>query len=177
MWNAVGGGKNQSTITCLRQKAGYIFSLAKILASDAAQLFPADSSYGTINTNHPRILLTIGITFAGISLTSLLYGVVVLLVTSKPPLHILRIRYMASIPTVITLTISSAMITSIADKMTGETEISPGVVVHAWMGWAFYVSTWLSACFMWAALGFSVTGAFKIASALEVEKSRSRRTA
>jgi hypothetical protein len=172
MWSTATGNKNQSTTTCTHQKAGYTFSLAHELGSDAAQLFPANSSYGIIQTD--GILLTVGITFAGISLTSLFYGVAALLATGTPPLYILRIGYLASIPTVIILTISSARITSVADKMTGVTEISPGVLVHAWMGWELYVSLWLSAMFMWAALGFSIVGAFKIASALEAEKSRSR---
>jgi hypothetical protein len=175
MWNAVGGDKNQSTVACVHQKAGYTFSLAQTLGGNAAQLLPANSSYGTIDSNDSRILLTIGITLAGVSLTSLLYGVVVLLLTSTPPLLMLRIGYMASIPTMVVLTISSAKITSIADKMTGATEISPGIVVHAWMGPVFYVTTWLSAGFMWAAVGFSITAGFKIAIGMEVEKARSRR--
>jgi hypothetical protein len=162
MWKAVDGDKNQSTITCVHQKAGYTFSLAQTLGSNAAQLLPANSSYGTIDTNAPRVLLTIAITLAGIALTNLLYGVVVLPVTSTPPLFALRIGYLASIPTAILLTISSAKITALADKMTGVKEISPGVVVHAWIGWAFYLASWLSVGFMWAAVGFSIAGAFKV---------------
>jgi hypothetical protein len=46
--------------------------------------------------------------------------------------------------------------------MTGMKEIGPGVVVHAWMGWSFYLASWLSVCFMWAAVGFSIAGAFKV---------------
>ncbi len=33
------------------------------------------------------------------------------------------------------------------------------------------MSTWLAAGFMWAAVGFSIAGAFKVASALQVQKS------
>jgi hypothetical protein len=73
------------------------------------------------------------------------------------------------------VTISSAKITALADKITGPKDISARVMIHAWMGWAFYVSTWLAAGFMWAALGFSIAGAFKIAHAPEVQKSNTLR--
>lgn len=153
--------------------AGWLhFSLAKTLGSDAAQLLPTNSTYGTLDTRTPQVLLTIGITSSGIYLTSLLYGAAVLLVTSTPPLFVLRVGYLASIAAVIVLTISSAKITSIADKMVGTTYISAGATVHAWMGWSFYVSTWLATSFMWAAMGFSIAGAFKIAQELEVQKSK-----
>jgi hypothetical protein len=173
MWNTeiANTNKNQSTSVCVRQKAGYTFSLAQTLPSSAAELLPVDSSFGTLHTKGPVVLLIIGITWASICITSFFYGIVVLLVTSKPPLYILRVGYLASIPTVILFTISSAKITAIADKMIGATDISPGVTVHAWMGWAFFVSTWLGTGFMWAALGFSIAGAFKIASALQAQGS------
>jgi hypothetical protein len=146
-----------------------------LASSNATHQLPLDSSYGTLDTKTPLVLLTIGIALAGITLFSLLYGIVVLLLTSTPPLLVLRIGYLASIATVILLTISSAKITAIADKTTGAKDVSAGVVVHAWMGWAFYVSTWLAAGFMWAALGFSIAGAFKIAAGLEVQKSNARK--
>jgi hypothetical protein len=178
MWNtdAANADKNQSTNICVRQKAGYTFSLAQTLASsNATHLPPLDSSYGTLDTKTPLVLLTIGITLTGVSLLSGLYSVVVLLVTGTPPLLVLRVSYLAIVATVNLLTISSAKITALADKMTGPNDISAGVMIHAWMGWAFYVSTWLAAGFMWAALGFSIAGAFKIAHALEVQKSNARR--
>jgi len=137
-------------------------------------MLPAGSSYGTIHTKAAIVLLIIAIALAGKSFTSLLYGLVVLLVTGTPSLFALRIGYLASIPPVILLTISSAKITAIADKMTDVTEFSPGVVIDAWMGWSFYVATWLAAGFMWAALGFSITAAFKVAQGIELEKSRAR---
>jgi hypothetical protein len=177
MWNT-NGDKNQSTTLCIRQKAGYTFSLAQTLAANGARLplqpGPADSSYGTLDTKTPFILLTIGIALAGVTLLSLLYAVIVLLLTSTSPLLVLRIGYLASIPTVILLTISSAKITASADKMAGAKGLGAGVVIPAWMGWAFYVSTWLATVFMWAALGFSIAGAFKIAAALEVQKKNAR---
>jgi len=175
MWNSdvAAAGKSQRTSICVRQKAGYTFSLAKIVPDDAVQWLPVDSSYGVLDTKVPLILLTIGIALAGVSLISLLYGVVVLLLrpTSTPPLGILRVGYLASIATAILLTISSAKITALADKMIGATDISPGVTVRAWMGWAFYVSTWLGAGFMWAAVGFSIAAAFRISRALQVQHS------
>ncbi|KAE9364524.1 hypothetical protein N431DRAFT_550017 [Stipitochalara longipes BDJ] len=177
MWKAdtASGNKNQNTITCAHQQAGYTFSLAQTLGSNVGQLLPAGSTYGIIDTKGPLVLLIIGIALAGTSFTSLLYGVVVLLLTGTPPLFALRIGYLASIPTAIILTISSAKITALADKMKGATEISPGVVVHAWMGWSFYLSTWLAAGFMWAAVCFSIAGAFKIARSIELQNSRGRK--
>jgi hypothetical protein len=169
MWNTdmANADKNQSTSTCVRQKAGYTFSLAQTLPSSAAELLPVNSPYGTLHTKGPVVLLIIGITWASICITSYFYGNVVLLVTSKPPLYILGVGYVASIPTVILFTISSAKITALADKMIGTTDISPGVTIDAWMGWAFFVSTWLGTGFMWAALGFSIVGAFKVESVLQ----------
>ena len=171
MWNtnATNANKNQSTSICVCQKAGYTFSLAQ--SSNAAHLPPLDSLYGTLDTKTPLVLLTIGIALASVSLLSLLYGVVVLLVTSTPPVLVLRVGYLASVPTVILRTISWAKITALADKITGAKDISARVMIHVWMGRAFYVSTWLAAGFMWAALGFSIAGAFKIAM---YWKSRSR---
>jgi hypothetical protein len=171
-WNAeaTSADINQSTSTCVRQKAGYTFSLAQTLGSNTAKLLPVNSSYGTLDTKTPLILLTIGIALAGVSLISLLYGVVVLIATSTPPLAVLRVGYLASIPTAILLTISSAKTTALADKMIGAKDISTGVTVHAWIGWTFYVSAWLGAGFMWAAVGFSIAGAFRIASALQAQQ-------
>jgi hypothetical protein len=126
MWDAASGSKNQSTIICVHQPAGYTFSLAKTLGSDAAQLLPTNSTYGTLDTRTPQVLLTIGITCSGIYLTSLLYGAAVLLVTSTPPLFVLGVGYLASDAAVIVLTISSAKITSIADKMVGLRTSVPG---------------------------------------------------
>ncbi|CZR70020.1 uncharacterized protein PAC_19921 [Phialocephala subalpina] len=172
MWDAASGSKNQSTIICVHQPAGYTFSLAKILGSEAAQLLPTNSTYGTLDTRTPQVLLTIGITCSGIYLTSLLYGAAVLLVTSTLPFFVLRIGYLASIAAVIVLTISSAKITSIADKMAGTTHINAGATVHAWMGWYFYVFAWLATAFIWITIGFSIAAAFKIAQELEVQKSK-----
>jgi hypothetical protein len=162
--------KNQTTISCAHQKVGYTFSLAQSLPSNAAQLLPTDSTYGTISTKNTQVLLIIAIIFLGISMTSLLYGMIVLHVASTPPLFVLRVGYLASIPAVILLTVSSAKITAAADKMVGVKDLGAGVTVNAWMGWRFYVSTWLATGFMWAVVGFSIVGAFKVASAMEVQK-------
>jgi len=66
MWktDAVSGLKNQSTITCVHQPAGYTFSLAQTLAADGGML-PAGSSYGTIHTKAAIVLLIIAIALAG----------------------------------------------------------------------------------------------------------------
>jgi hypothetical protein len=169
MWNtdAVNADKNQSTSVCVRQKAGYTFSLAKALPSIAAQLLPADSSYGILHTKGALVLLAISIALAGISLLCYLYAVAILVATSTPPFNVLRVGYVASIPPAILLTISSAKITSQVENMIGDTEISTGVTVRAWMGWAFYVSTWLATGFMWVAVGSSIMAAFKIAKELQ----------
>lgn len=89
------------------------------------------------------MLLLTGIALAGKSIISLRYGVVVLLVTSTPPLLSLCIGFLASIPAAIFFTIASGKITELVGKMIGAMKISPGVVVQAWMGLSFYLSTWL----------------------------------
>jgi len=133
--------KNQSTVTCLGQKVGYTFSLAQTLSNDGTELLPINSSRGIIDTKAPAALLIAAIILAGISWMSFLCGIVVMLATNTAPLNILRVGFLASIPTVIFFTISSAKITAFADKMTGSMELGSGVVIHAWMGWAFYGST------------------------------------
>jgi hypothetical protein len=140
----------------------------------AAQLLPIDPSYGTLDTKTPLILLAIGIAFAGVSLLFYLYSVIVLLVKNKPSLNTLRIAFLAGIPAAIFLLISSAKITEFADKMTKATDISAGVTIHAWMGWAFYVVSWLATGFIWAAMGVSIGVAFMIASALKVPQSHTK---
>jgi hypothetical protein len=131
-----------------------------------------NSSRGIIDTKAPAALLIAAIILAGISWISTLCGIVVMLATNTAPLNILRVGYLASIPTVIFLTISSAKNTAFADKMTGNMELGSGIVIHAWMGWAFYVSTWFGVVFIWAALSLSTTVAFKIADALQVQQSK-----
>jgi len=177
MWNfdAASGSKTESTVTCVHQPAGYTFSLAQRLASNGDSPLPAGSSYGTLHTKAPMDLLIVGNALSGTSFTSILYGIVFLLGTGTPPLFSLRVGYLASIPAAIVLTISSAKITALADKMVGATQISSGVILHAWMGWSFYVATWLAAGFMWAAVCFSIVGAFKIARGIELQNSRSRK--
>ncbi len=124
-----------------------------------------------IDTKAPAALLIATIILAGIAWI-FLCGIVVLLATDTVPLNILHVGYLASIPTVIFFTISSAKITAFADKMTGNMEIGSGVVIHAWMGWAFYVSTWFGVGFNWAALSLGATVAFKIADALQFQQSK-----
>jgi hypothetical protein len=172
MWDATSASNIQSTHTCVHQKAGYTFSLAKALPSNAAQLLPPD--YGTLDTKAPLILLAIGIAFAGVSLIFYLYSIIVMLVKNTPPLNGLRIAFLAGIPAAIFLLISSAKITAFADKMTGPTDISAGVTIHAWMGWAFYVASWLATGFIWAAVGVSIGVAFMIAGALQVQQSHTQ---
>jgi hypothetical protein len=131
MWNT-DAAKDQSTTVSVSQKAGYTFSLAQTLANHAAQQLLLNSSYSsTLDTKTLLVLLVIGIALAGVSLLSFLYGVVVLLVTSTPPLVVLRVGYLANISPMLLFTISSAKITALADKMTGTTDIGGGLVVHA----------------------------------------------
>jgi hypothetical protein len=175
MWNTSSASNLQSTRTCVHQKAGYTFSLAKTLPSNAAQLLPIDSSYGTLDTKAPLILLAIGIAITGISLLFYLYSVTVLLVkNTPPPLNVLRIAFLAGISAAIFLLISSAKITAFADKMTGATDISAGVTIHAWMGWAFYVASWVATGFIWAAVSVSIGVAFMIAGALQAQQSHTQ---
>jgi len=51
MWDTTSASNIQSTRTCVYQKAGYTFSLAKALPSNAAQLLPTD--YGRLDTKAP----------------------------------------------------------------------------------------------------------------------------
>jgi hypothetical protein len=174
MWNTTSAINTQSTRTCVHQKAGYTFPLAKALPSSAAQLLPIDSSYGTLDTKAPLILLAIGIAFAGVSLLFYSYGVIALLIKNTPPLNVLRIAFLAGISAAIFLLISSAKITAFADKMTGTTDISAGVAIHAWMGWTFYMASWLATGFIWAAVGVSIGVAFMIAGALQAQQSHTQ---
>ena len=174
MWNKSSASNFQSIRTCVHQKAGYTFSLAKTLPSNAAQLLPIDSSYGTLDTKAPLILLAIGIAFDGVSLLFYLYSIIIMLVKKTPPLNILRIAFLTGIPAAILLLISSAKITAFADKMTGATDISAGVTIHAWVGWAFYVASWLATGFIWAAVGVSIGVAFMIAGALQAQQSHTQ---
>ena len=181
MWNAhmVSAGKNSSTVICTSQSAGYTFSLAQIFASssNATQPLPIDSSssssYGTLDTKAPLILLVIGIALTGLSMLFFLCGVVIMLVThtAKMRLGVLRVAYLASIAAPIFLTISSAKITSLAEKTTGTADVNVGGVamaVHAWMERGFYVFTWLGMALMWVVVGLSIAAAFKFASALQI---------
>jgi hypothetical protein len=175
MWNthAVSAGKNQSTIICAPQRAGYTFSLAQILASDAAQPLLVDSSYGTLDTKAPLILLAIGIAFTGLSLLLVLYGVVAMLVTgtAETPLGALRVAYLAIVAAANVLTISSAKITALAEKMVGTTDIGEGGWVQAWMERGFYVFAWLGTALMWGAMGLGIVVSFRIARALQIHAS------
>jgi hypothetical protein len=172
MWDTTSASNIQSTRTCVHQKADYTFSLAKALPSNAAQLLPTDN--GTLDTKAPLILLAIGIAFAGVSLIFYLYGVIALLVKKLPPLNVLRIAFLAGIPAAILLLISSTKITAFADKMIGTTYIGAGITIHAWMGWAFYVASWLATGFVWAAVGVSIGVAFMVSGALQAQQSHTQ---
>jgi SUR7/PalI family len=168
MWRQDANNINQNATVCVHQKVGYTFSLAQSLPSNAAQLLPAD--YGTVRTRNTQVPLIIAIVFIGISMIALLYDMIALHATIIPPLRVLRIGYLASIPGVILLTVSSAKITATADKMVGVKDLGGGVTVDAWMGWRFYASTWIATGFMWLAIGLSIAAAFRIAAAIRVNE-------
>lgn len=183
MWNThtPSAGKNASTVACASQTAGYTFSLAQILAasSNATLRLPIDGSpnpsslYGTLPTKTPLVLLTVGIALTGLSVLFYLCGVLVMLATRSPKMRlgILRVAYLASTAAPIFLTISSAKITSLAEKTKGSADVSIGgvaVAVHAGMESGFYAFTWLGTALMWVVLVSSITAAFKFAKELQI---------
>lgn len=160
MWNAhtASAGKNQSTATCTSQRAGYTFSLAQILANDAAQhmLANSESSFGMLTTRVSLILLIIGIIFTGLSLLLVLYGATATIVMPKPPLNILRIAFLAIVAAAHLFTISSAKITVLAKQAGGTIGVDAGVQIRAWEHKGFYVFTWLSTALMWVVMGLGI---------------------
>jgi hypothetical protein len=185
MWNThrISAGKNSSTVICASQNAGYTFSLAQIFASSSNATQPqprpllidssSSSLYGTLDTKAPLILLTIGIALTGLSVLFFLYGVVIMLVTytAKMPLGVVRVSYLTSLAVPTFLTISSAKITSLAEKTTGTADVNIGgvaVAVHAWTERGFYAFIWLGTALMWVVVGLSIAAAFKFASALQI---------
>jgi hypothetical protein len=105
-----------------------------------------DSSYGTLDTKAPLILLAIGIAFDGVSLLFYLYSIIIMLVKKTPPLNILRIAFLTGIPAAILLLISSAKITAFADKMTGATDISAGVTMGLLCGFVVSHGLYMGCC-------------------------------
>ena len=67
--------KNPSTAVCVPQVGGYTFSLASVLAADAVpaagEYFAGRPDYPIFDTMAPVVTLTLGISFAGLTIIAL----------------------------------------------------------------------------------------------------------
>jgi len=179
MWNAhdSSAGKNRSTISCVSQSAGYVFSLAELLNHDnSIQLLSATSNV-ILNTKAPLILLTLGIAFIGISFLGYLYGIFATrynIVLADRPLFILRVAFFTSIAAPIMLSISTAKITASAAKMVGTVNAETGQPVYISMDAGFYAVMWVATAMSWVALGFVIFAAFRIAGMMKHQNANER---
>ncbi|KIN03521.1 hypothetical protein OIDMADRAFT_51482 [Oidiodendron maius Zn] len=164
MWNAhtASASKNQSTATCTSQRVGYTFSLAQILANDAAQhtLVDSESSFGKLTTRVLLILPINSIIFTGLSLLLVLYGATATIVMPKPPFNILRIAFLAIVAAAHLFTISSAKITVLAKEVGRTIGVDEGVQIRAWEDKGFYLFTWLSTALIWVVMGLGIVVGF-----------------
>jgi hypothetical protein len=157
--------KNKTSTVCTAMRAGYTFSLPELLAADAG--LPADSPlfstwwFAVLPTRMPYVCLTIAITF--ISWTMITYFTIIVTtprLTAESPLHGLRVGFIASIPALITLILSSAKVTAMAR---GVLEAKPAVDSGvAWSTGGFYALTWLATGLMCVIVALSVVLAFKL---------------
>lgn len=177
MWNShdVSAGKNESTTTCLSQRAGYTFSLVQFLQRDTGipTLAVPDSSFGTLSTRAPLILLAVGIAFTGLALLLVLHGAVTMAVapTAKPPLNVLRTAYFAILISAHMLTISGAEITSWTGKAKGTATVGEGWTVQAWTEKGFYVFMWLATGLIWTAYALALVVGCMLARVLRTYQS------
>ena len=169
MWNAhnSSAGINQSTVKCVSESAGYVFSLSEFMNNDGfAQSIPAWSNV-EINTKAPLILLALGIAFIGLSWLGFVYGLFVVINTktaiADKQLFVLRLAFFASIAAPILMTISSAKITATAAKASGIVYLETMQAADVQMQAAFYVVSWVTTGLLWVALVLVLIAAFSIA--------------
>jgi hypothetical protein len=177
MWkNHVRGlGKNESTVVCVPQAAGYTFSLGEILAEAASRSL---SDPRTLNTTTPFVLVVLGVVSTGVSVASFMIGIVLLFskkIAETKLLIPLRVAFFSTIAASIFLTISSAKITAWAAQTAGTIDVGIGggetatVSVHAWLETPFYVAAWTATACMWLALVVAVTLSFRYSHAVQRE--------
>jgi len=168
MWNTHNStaGKNQSTVKCVSESAGYTFSLSEFMNNDGfAQSIPAWSNV-EVNTKAPLILLTLGIAFIGLSWLGFVYGLFTAInktIIEDRPLFVLRLAFFASIAAPIMMTISSAKITATAAKASGIVNLETMQAADVQMHTVFYVISWLATGLLWVALVLVLIAAFSIA--------------
>ena len=165
--------KDTSSRTCVRQNPGYTFSLDEVLsqAQDNSSLtgrsMSAESTWNpTLETAVPIGLLMAGIACAGLSALLMVYSILALKIKGTPPLFLMRVSYLASIPAAIFFTISSAKVTVLAGRLTGTWTSRYRVAINAWKGTGFYAETWAVVALIWLAVGVSIATAFSLANQL-----------
>jgi len=149
--------------------AGYTFSLPELLAADAG--LPADSplfsawSFAVLHTEAPFVCLMIAISFINWAMIDYLISIVIILrQTAESQLYCLRtglkIGFIASIPALITLILSSAVVTATTHKILEAKLVAENGV--AWSTGGFYVLTWLATGLMCLVVTLSGVLSFKL---------------
>lgn len=157
--------KNKASTVCTAMRAGYTFSLPELLAADAG--LPADSPlfstwrFAVLPTEMPYVCLTIAITFISWAMITYFFIIVTTLrLTAEPPPHWPRAGFIASIPALITLILSSAKVTAVArGVLQAKPVVDNGV---AWSTGGFYALTWLTTGLMCVMVALSVVLAFRL---------------
>jgi len=157
--------KNETSTVCMEMAAGYTFSLPELLAADAG--LPADNplfsnwQFAVLRTEMPFVCLVIAMTFISWTIVTYFFGIVATWrLTAESPPHWLRSGYIASIPALITLILSSAKITATAHKILEAKPVIDNEVV--WSTSGFYVLTWLATGLMCVMVTLSVVLGFKL---------------
>jgi hypothetical protein len=157
--------KNEATRVCTVMDGGYNFSLPELLAADAG--LPLDSpllsnwSFAALNTMMPFVCLVIGI--ACTSLTMIAYFITIVttpVLTTKSPLLVPRVGFLASVAALNTLIISSIKITVMTHKLLGTKSVVENGVAFSTSG--FYAFTWLATALMCLMFTLSVVLAFML---------------
>ena len=123
-------------------------------------LLPAvdwNSTYGTIDTQVPLALLSVGFSFTGLSFFWTVYGVIFGSLI-RPDLGIrvgsVRVFYVLHILAFVFLASSSAKMTDLTRKVAATGDIGIGVI-RARMNKEFFVASWLAAACMLVAFGLT----------------------
>jgi hypothetical protein len=157
--------KNEASTVCTEMSAGYTFSLPELLAADAG--LPADNPlfsswrFAVLHTEMPFVCLVIAITFIGWTVTAYLVSIVTTpRLTVESPNHCMGGGYIASIPGLITLILSSAKITAAAHQILEAKPVVDNEV--AWSTAGFYALTWLATGLMCVVVTLSMVLAFRL---------------
>jgi hypothetical protein len=139
--------KNEASTVCTEMNAGYTFSLPELLAADAG--LPADNPlfspwrFAVLHTEMPFVCLVLAMTFFGWTIVDYLITIIMTpKLTAESPLYWLGGGYLASIPGLITLILSSAKMTAMAHQILEAKPVVDNEV--AWSTAGFYVLIWVA---------------------------------